>query len=95
MLDQHNDLASSVIAPPYDVLSEEEARAIATKNPTSFIRVTRSEVDHLWVRTLIQKKHIMEQRTDSNSFDEGTLVQDDQPCFISTRRRGWDEPNMV
>jgi uncharacterized protein (DUF1015 family) len=39
-----DDLASSVIAPPYDVLSEAEARAIAEER-RSFVRVTRSEVD--------------------------------------------------
>src|SRR5688572_14895765 len=38
------DLAADVIAPPYDVLSEAEARALA-KNRRSFVRVTRSEVD--------------------------------------------------
>lgn len=39
-----DDLAGDVIAPPYDVLSDAEARAIA-RNPRSFVRVTRSEVD--------------------------------------------------
>jgi uncharacterized protein (DUF1015 family) len=39
-----DDLAAEVIAPPYDVLSEAEAREIA-KNRRSFVRVTRSEVD--------------------------------------------------
>ena len=40
--DEH---AQDVIAPPYDVLSREEAQAIVDKNPKSFLRVTRSEVD--------------------------------------------------
>ena len=39
------DLASLVIAPPYDVLSRAEAQEIVDKNPKSFLRVTRSEVD--------------------------------------------------
>ena len=38
-------LAHEVIAPPYDVLSRAEAKAIATQKPRSFIRVTRSEID--------------------------------------------------
>ena len=38
-------LAGEVIAPPYDVLSEAEARAIVADNPRSFLKVTRSEVD--------------------------------------------------
>ncbi len=37
-------LAARVIAPPYDVLSEAEARAIALE-PLSFVHITRSEVD--------------------------------------------------
>lgn len=36
--------AASVIAPPYDVLSEADARGIA-ENRKSFVRITRSEVD--------------------------------------------------
>jgi uncharacterized protein (DUF1015 family) len=39
-----DDLAGDIIAPPYDVLTEAEARALA-KNRKSFVRVTRSEVD--------------------------------------------------
>jgi uncharacterized protein (DUF1015 family) len=37
-----DDLAAEVIAPPYDVLTEAEARALA-KNERSFVRVTRPE----------------------------------------------------
>ncbi len=37
-------LAGEVIAPPYDVLTEDEAREIA-RNRRSFVRVTRPEVD--------------------------------------------------
>lgn len=39
------DVANLVIAPPYDVLSRAEAQEIVDKNPKSFLRVTRSEVD--------------------------------------------------
>jgi uncharacterized protein (DUF1015 family) len=39
-----DELAGAVIAPPYDVLTEDEARAIATER-RSFVRITRSEVD--------------------------------------------------
>src|SRR5471030_928345 len=37
--------ASRVASVPYDVVSTEEARAIASKNPLSFLHVTRSEID--------------------------------------------------
>ena len=38
------ETAGGVIAPPYDVLSEVEARDIANRQPHSFIHVTRPEV---------------------------------------------------
>lgn len=39
-----NSLAQFVIAPPYDVMSEAEARALLAANPRSFVRVSRPEV---------------------------------------------------
>ena len=39
------EAAAQVAAVPYDVVTTDEARAIAAENPLSFIRVTRSEVD--------------------------------------------------
>jgi uncharacterized protein (DUF1015 family) len=38
-----NAVAAQVIAPPYDVMSEAEARAIVQENPRSFVRVSRPE----------------------------------------------------
>jgi uncharacterized protein (DUF1015 family) len=38
-----NAVASEVIAPPYDVMSAEEAREIVQGNPRSFVRVSRPE----------------------------------------------------
>ena len=39
-----NDLAGQVIAPPYDVLTDAEARDLA-QTATCFVRITRAEVD--------------------------------------------------
>ena len=39
------DTAASVASVPYDVVSTDEARALAADNPLSFLRVTRSEID--------------------------------------------------
>lgn len=39
------DVAARVASVPYDVVSTEEARALAAGNPLSFLRVTRAEVD--------------------------------------------------
>jgi uncharacterized protein (DUF1015 family) len=40
-----SDLAARVAAPPYDVLSVEEAREMAAGNPLSFLHVSRPEID--------------------------------------------------
>ena len=37
--------AADVIAPPYDVLSSEEARARAAGKPWSFLHVSKPEID--------------------------------------------------
>ncbi|MDD5306674.1 MAG: DUF1015 family protein [Deltaproteobacteria bacterium] len=39
------DKASRVASPPYDVLSSEEARAMAQGNPDSFLHVSKPEID--------------------------------------------------
>jgi uncharacterized protein (DUF1015 family) len=39
------DFAANVAAPPYDVISREEARSLAKGNPESFLRVTRSDLE--------------------------------------------------
>lgn len=38
------DLASKVAAPPYDVLSSDEARRMAADNPLCFLRVNKAEI---------------------------------------------------
>jgi uncharacterized protein (DUF1015 family) len=38
------DLAERIAAPPYDVLSSEEAREMAATNPLSFLRVNKAEI---------------------------------------------------
>src|SRR5438552_5918982 len=39
------DAAPAVSSVPYDVVSTEEARQLASGNPLSFLHVTRSEID--------------------------------------------------
>ena len=39
------ETAARVSSPPYDVMSTDEARAMANDNPLSFLRVIRSEID--------------------------------------------------
>src|SRR4026209_1323349 len=39
------DTAAAVSSVPYDVVSTDEARQLASGNPLSFLHVTRSEID--------------------------------------------------
>ena len=47
--------AADVIAPPYDVLSSEEARARAAGKPWSFLHVSKPEID-LPARACVEAK---------------------------------------
>lgn len=39
------DLLEKILAPPYDVLNTEEARAMAEGNPMSFLHCNKPEID--------------------------------------------------
>ena len=76
-----NDLARAVIAPPYDVLTEAEARAIA-EDRTSFVRVTRAEVDLAPGSDPHGDACYAKARENLDAFiAEGTLVQDAAPTY--------------
>ena len=76
-----DDLAHAVIAPPYDVLTEAEARAIA-KNPMSFVHVTRSEVDLPEGADAHSTQAYAKARENLDSFRaKGWLVQDPQATY--------------
>lgn len=75
-------LAAEIIAPPYDVLNEEEAREIVSRLPKSFLRVTRSEVD-LPEGSDSHGREAYEKAGENllKYIEDGWLVQDDTPCF--------------
>ena len=37
--------AAAVVAPPYDVVTTDEARALAAGRPSSFLHISRPEID--------------------------------------------------
>lgn len=75
-------VAASVIAPPYDVMSEAEAIALVKANPNSFVRVSRPES----VMPASADSHAPEayttarQQLDQMRAD-GLLIQDPRPAF--------------
>ncbi len=76
------ELAADVVAPPYDVLDEDEARAIVARLPQSFLRVTRPEVNLArGVDAHGAEAYAAARAALLGMLDEGTLVQDEGPCF--------------
>jgi uncharacterized protein (DUF1015 family) len=73
-------LAPQVSAPPYDVVSTDEARLLAAGNPESFFHVSRPEID-LPLGTSEHDDIVYEQgaRGLSDFIARGTLEQDAEP----------------
>ena len=78
--------AAEVVAPPYDVVSTEEARALAEGRPWSFLHISRPEIDlpqgtdpyapEVYAKAAENLAH-MEQ--------EGVLARDASPCYYAYR----------
>ena len=76
------ELAARVAAPPYDVLSSEEAREMAKNNPYSFLHVNKPEIDlepgiDLYDPRVYRKGAENLKRL----IQEGVMVQDQEPRF--------------
>jgi uncharacterized protein (DUF1015 family) len=75
-------VAAAVIAPPYDVLSEDEARRIATER-RSFVRVTRSEVDLPAGTDPHSDAAYAQARETLDAFlADGLMVEDPTPSYL-------------
>ena len=74
-------LAGEIIAPPYDVISEQEARNIA-KNRRSFVRITRSEVDLPAGSDAHSAEAYSKARENLDAFiRDGLMLEDDVPTY--------------
>jgi uncharacterized protein (DUF1015 family) len=80
------DSAAAVIAPPYDVVSAEEARALAAGRPSSFLHISRPEID-LPEGSSPYSDAAYEQgaRSLARLVAERVLVRDDAPSFYVYR----------
>lgn len=82
-----DDLAARIIAPPYDVLSEDEARQIAGPNEMSFLHVTRPEVDLPEGSDAHGAQAHAKARENLDAFEsKGWIQQDEAPCFYLYRQ---------
>jgi len=78
--------AADVIAPPYDVVSTEEARALASDRPASFLHISRPEIDlppgtsphsdEAYARSAANLARLV---------DTGALVRDTEPSYYVYR----------
>ena len=76
-----DSLAGQVIAPPYDVLSDDAARGLA-ENRSCFVRVTRSEVDLPVGTDAHGAEAYAKARENLDLFrDQGLLQQDAAPTY--------------
>jgi uncharacterized protein (DUF1015 family) len=76
------DLAEKIAAPPYDVLSSEEARDMAGHNPFSFLHIGKPEIDLPATIDLYADEVYEKGRENFNHFiREKYLFQDKGKCF--------------
>lgn len=81
------ELAARICELPYDVMSSEEARAMAAGNPLSFLHVSKPEID-LPPGTDLYSDAVYAKGKDNFAklISQGALYQDQQPCFYLYRQ---------
>jgi uncharacterized protein (DUF1015 family) len=82
------DSASAVVAPPYDVVSTEEARQLATGRPQSFLHISRPEIDlPPGSSPYADETYARGAENLARLVADGTLVRDETPSFYVYRMR--------
>ncbi len=81
-----SQFAAQVAAPPYDVLSSEEARARAAGNANSFLHVSKAEIDLPADADVYGAAVYAKARENlARLTTQGVLVRDHVPCFYVYR----------
>jgi uncharacterized protein (DUF1015 family) len=81
------DLASRICELPYDVMSSEEARQIASGNPLSFLHVSKPEIDlPPGTDTYSDQVYAKGKENFERLIGDGALRQDSAPCFYLYRQ---------
>jgi len=77
-----SDFASRIAAPPYDVLSSDEARTLVKENRLSFLRVNKPEVDFPPEQSpYTHEVYNSGKKVLESMISEGQLVKDNKPGF--------------
>ncbi len=79
--------AAEVIAPPYDVLTSDEARARAAGKPWSFLHISKPEIDLPAVGTDPYAPQVYAKAAENLGLmmRKGVLVRDPAPCYYAYR----------
>lgn len=78
--------AQTLVSPPYDVLSRDEARALSAGNPHSYLHVVRADADFPDdVDPHEARIHAAARETFARWLDEGILVVDAEPTYTIYR----------
>ena len=78
--------AADVIAPPYDVVSTEEARALAATKPASFLHISRPEIDlPPGTSPYSDTAYARGAANLARLVDTNVLVRDDEPAYYVYR----------
>lgn len=78
--------AAAVVAPPYDVLSSAEARALAADKPWSFLHISRPEIDLApSVSPYDASVYAKGAENFRRMLDAGVLRRDPAPCYYLYR----------
>ncbi len=78
--------ADDVVAPPYDVLNSDEARARAAGKPYSFLHISKPEIDLAeGIDPYDPAVYAKAAENLRRMIDEGVLVQDEKPCYYAYR----------
>jgi uncharacterized protein (DUF1015 family) len=80
------EYAAEVAAPPYDVLSTEEARIQARGKPWSFLHISKPEID-LPEGTAPYSPQVYAKAAENmrGMLERGVLRRDDRPCYYAYR----------
>ncbi|MBN1211510.1 MAG: DUF1015 domain-containing protein [candidate division Zixibacteria bacterium] len=79
-------MAGEVASPPYDVLSTEEARAMAADNPNSFLRVNKAELEFdEGVDPYSEQVYRRGKENLTRLIEQGVMVRDAKPSFYLYR----------
>ena len=78
--------AAEVIAPPYDVLSSDEARARAAGKPWSFLHISKPEIDlPAGIDPYAPQVYAKAAENLERMVREGILARDPAPCYYAYR----------